>query len=317
MKKILILGSSGFIGKNLSLFFNNKKQFKCYGTFLKNYPKVLKNKIILKKVNLKNEKEVSKLFMEVKPDIVIQAAATTSGAKDIVSKPYMHVNDNAIINSVVTKACFDNKIKYFIFFSCTVMYKASKKFLKETDFNANEEMYPNYFGAGWMKIFVEKLCEFYSRISDTKFTIIRHSNIYGPHDKYDLEKSHVFGATITKVMKAKKDIVIWGDGSESRDLLHVDDLMNFVYRAIVSQKNKFNIYNVGSSKNISIKNLAKKIIRHSGKKVDIKFDLSKKSLKNSVKINIAKSKKDIGWAPKISIDAGIKKTLIWYKENFK
>ncbi len=317
MKKILILGSSGFIGKNLSLFFKKKKQFKCYGTFLKNYPKILNGKIIIKKVNLKNEKEVSKLFMEVRPDIVIQAAATTSGAKDIISKPYIHVNDNAIINSVVTKACFDNKIKHFIFFSCTVMYKASKKFLKETDFNANEEMYPNYFGAGWMKIFVEKLCEFYSRISDTKFTIIRHSNIYGPHDKFDLEKSHVFGATITKVMNAKKDIVIWGDGSESRDLMHVDDLMNFVYRSIKSQKEKFNIYNVGSSKNISIKNLAEKIIRHSGKKVSIKFDLSKKSLKNSVKINIAKSKKDIGWIPKINIDVGIKKTLMWYKENFK
>ena len=210
MRKILILGSSGFIGKNLSLFFNNKKQFKCYGTFLKNYPKILKNKITLKKVNLKKEKEVSKLFKEVKPDIVIQAAATTSGAKDIISKPYMHVNDNAIINSVVTKACFDSQIEHFIFFSCTVMYKASKKYLKEKDFNANEEMYPNYFGAGWMKIFVEKLCEFYSRISDIKFTIIRHSNIYGPYDKYDLEKSHVFGATITKVMKAKKDIIIWG-----------------------------------------------------------------------------------------------------------
>ena len=203
------MGSSGFIGKNLSLFFNNKKQFKCYGTFLKNYPKLLKK---LKKVNLKKEKEVSKLFKEVKPDIVIQAAATTSGAKDIISKPYMHVNDNAIINSVVTKACFDSQIKHFIFFSCTVMYKASKKYLKEKDFNANEEMYPNYFGAGWMKVFVEKLCEFYSRISDIKFTIIRHSNIYGPYDKYDLEKSHVFGATITKVMKAKKDIIIWGEG---------------------------------------------------------------------------------------------------------
>ena len=317
MRKILILGSSGFIGKNLSFFFKNKKQFKCFGTYLKNYPKILKNKIILKKVDLKREKEVSKLFKEVKPDIVIQAAATTSGAKDIVSKPFIHVNDNAIINSVVTKACFDNQIKHFIFFSCTVMYKASKKYLKEKDFNANEEMYPNYFGAGWMKIFVEKLCEFYSRISDTKFTIIRHSNIYGPHDKYDLEKSHVFGATITKVMTAKKNIVIWGEGSESRDLLHVDDLMNFVFRSIGSQKKKFNIYNVGSSKNISIKNLAEKIIRHSGKKVDIKFDLSKKSLNNSVKINIAKSKKDIGWVPKISIDSGIKKTINWYKHNFK
>ena len=57
MIKILILGSSGFIGKNLSLFFNNKKQFKCYGTFLKNYPKILKNKITLKKVNLKKKKK--------------------------------------------------------------------------------------------------------------------------------------------------------------------------------------------------------------------------------------------------------------------
>ncbi len=100
-------------------------------------------------------------------------------------------------------------------------------------------------------------------------------------------------------------------------MLHVDDLMNFVYKAIFKQKKRFDIYNVGSSKNISIKNLAEKIIRHSGKKVDIKFDLSKKSLKNSVKINIEKSKKDIGWVPKISIDSGIKKTLMWYKDNFK
>ena len=54
-------------------------------------------------------------------------------------------------------------------------------------------MYPNYFGAGWMKIFAKKLCEFCYSLSDIKFTIIRHSNIYGPYDKYDLEKSHVFG----------------------------------------------------------------------------------------------------------------------------
>ena len=317
MKKILILGSSGFLGKNLSLFFKSNKKIKCYGTYYKNYPKILKNKIILKKVNLKNEKEVNNLFKNIKPDILIQAAATTSGAKDIVSKPYIHVNDNAIINSIITKASFDYGVKHFIFFSCTVMYKASNKFLKETDFNANEQMYPNYFGAGWMKVFVEKLCEFYSRISDTKFTIIRHSNIYGPYDKYDLEKSHVFGATIAKVMKSKENIIIWGEGSETRDLLHIDDLINFVNFAIKKQKKQFDIFNVGSSRNISIKNLAKKIIKYSGKKINIDFDLSKKSLKNSVKINISKSKKEIGWTPKINIDSGIKKTLIWYKENYK
>ncbi len=317
MKKILILGASGFLGKNLSLFFQKNKKIKCYGTYFRNYPKILKNKIVLKKVDLKNEMEVNKLFKSIKPDTIIQAAATTSGAKDIVSKPYIHVNDNAIINSIITKASFDHKIKHFIFFSCTVMYKASNKFLKETDFNANDEMYPNYFGAGWMKVFVEKLCEFYSRISNTKFTIIRHSNIYGPYDKYDLEKSHVFGATITKVMNSKKNIMIWGEGSETRDLLHIDDLIDFVNTAIKKQKKQFDVFNVGSSKNISIKNLAKKIIKHSGKKINLEFDLSKKSLKNSVKINISKSKKEIGWTPKINIDSGIKKTLNWYKDNYK
>ncbi len=317
MKKILILGSSGFLGKNLSLFFGNKKKIRCYGTYFKNYPKLLKNKIILKKIDLKNEKEVNKLFKKIKPDIIIQAAATTSGAKDIVSKPYIHVNDNAIINSIITKASFDHGVKHFIFFSCTVMYRASNKFLKESDFDANQEMYPNYFGAGWMKVFVEKLCEFYSRISKTKFTIIRHSNIYGPYDKFDLQKSHVFGATITKVMKAKKNIIIWGEGSETRDLLHINDLIDFVNSAIKKQKKQFDVFNVGSSKNISIKNLAKKIIKHSGKKIKLDFDLSKKSLKNSVKINILKSKKEIGWTPKINIDSGIKKTLVWYKDIYR
>ena len=63
----------------------------------------------------------------MKPDIVINAAATTSGAKDIVSKPYIHVNDNAIINSMLTRAAFESKIKHVIIFSCTVMYKSSKK----------------------------------------------------------------------------------------------------------------------------------------------------------------------------------------------
>ena len=89
-----------------------------------------------------------------------------------------------------------------------------------------------------MKVFVEKMSEFYSRISKTKYTLIRHSNVYGPHDKYDLEKSHVFGATITKVMKAKKEIIIWGTGNESRDLIHIDDLINFVV-CVIKTKKKF------------------------------------------------------------------------------
>ena len=316
-KKILILGSSGFIGKNLSIYFSNIKNLTCYGTYFTNYPKELKNKKIkLFKCDLTLKKQVDNVFKKIKPDIVINAAATTSGAKDIISKPFIHVNDNVIINSMITRASFEYKIKHVIIFSCTVMYRSSKKKLREIDFDANKELYPNYFGAGWMKVFVEKMSDFYSRISKTKYTLIRHSNVYGPYDKYDLEKSHVFGATITKVMKAKKEIIIWGTGNESRDLIHINDLINFVACAIKKQKRKFGLYNVGLSKNIKIKHLVKKIVKQANKKLEVKHDLTKKTLDNNVILNISKAKKELGWQPKIDINEGIKKTLSWYKKNF-
>lgn len=315
MKKILILGASGFIGRNLFFHFSKKKKFKCYGTYFKNRPKQKLFKNLLK-INLTNQKKVDVLINKIKPDIVIQAAATTSGAKDIISRPYIHVNENAIINSVITKSCFDHDVKHFIFLSCTVMYRGSDKALKETDFNPNDEMYRNYFGGGWMKVFVEKLCEFYSRICKMKFTIVRHSNIYGPFDKFDLDKSHVFGATVTKVLNSDNIINIWGNGNETRDFLYITDLISFIDLSIKNQKKNYEIFNVGSSKNLSINSLAKKIIKLSKKNIKISHDLTKKSLNNSVKLNIQKSKKILYWYPKVSIDSGIKKTLTWYKENY-
>ena len=256
-KKILILGASGFIGRNLALHFK-KKNYNVVGTYFKN--KISLEGVKILKCDLTKKKETDKVIKGA--DIVIQAAATTSGAKDIINKPYIHVNDNAIINSMVTRACYDYKIKHVIVFSCTVMYKSSNKKQKETDFNANEEIYYRYFGAGWTKIFIEKMCEFYSRLNQNKYTLIRHSNIYGPYDKFDLEKSHVLGASINKVVNNKKNkVTIWGNGKESRDLLYVSDLVRFVDLAIKNQKNKFELYNVGLGKLISINDLVRKIIK--------------------------------------------------------
>ena len=115
--------------------------------------------------------------------------------------------------------------------------------MKESDFAG--EIYPNYFGVGWTKVYLEKMAEFYSRLGVTKYSILRHSNIYGPHDKYDLERSHVFGATVTKILKSDGKITVWGEGTEERDLLHVDDLVDYVRRAIDQQKTPFDLSNVG------------------------------------------------------------------------
>lgn len=197
------------------------------------------------------------------------------------------------------------------------MYQSSDSPVKETDFDANKEPYPSYFGGAWTKIYNEKMCEFYSRIGPTKFTVMRHSNIYGHYDKYDFEKSHVFGATVTKVMTAKDGdtITIWGKGSEERDLLYISDLVDFVKLAIGEQKEKFQIFNVGYGSSISVKDLVKKIIVHSGKNINIEFDTTKPSIKTRLSLDTTKAKELLGWEPKISLDEGIKKTISWYKNN--
>lgn len=313
-KKILILGASGFIGQNLYLYFK-KKNYKVFGTYL-NKPVKNSNKQNLFKCNLVNYYEINSISDKIKNiDIIINAAAITSGAKDIINSPHIHVNDNAIINSNITKLSFEKKIKHVIMMSCSVMYPSSLKKLKETDYQDFQKIYPKYFGGAWMKIFMEKNSEFYSSLKRSKFTIIRHSNTYGPYDKYDLEKSHVFGATIAKTMNAKKTIKVWGEGTEIRDFLYIDDLCRFIEMAIKKQNNNFEIYNVGSGKGISIKNLVKKVIEKSKKKLEIVYETHQPTLKTNIVLDCSKALKDLNWAAKTTLDDGIVKSINWYIKN--
>ncbi len=315
MKKIIILGSSGFIGKNLTekLKKNNTLLF---GTYFQSKPKKNKN-IKYIKANLTNKKDVNKVMKGM--DIVIQAAAVTGGIKDAKKNPVKYISDNAIMNSIIFESVYKNKIKHFIFLSCSVMYHLSKKPLKEKDFDPNKEIYPSYFGGAWNKVYFEKMCEFYSRISKTKFTALRHSNVFGPHDTFDLDKSHLCSATIKKVYDStgkKNTITVWGNGTEKRDLIFVDDLVNAVKLIISKQKKSYEIFNIGSSNGISVKELVKKIIKISGKKIKIIFDRNKPTNKFSVRLNCTKAKKILGWKENFNLNTALRITSDWYKKNY-
>lgn len=312
-KKVLICGATGFIGRNISESFAARDDMEIYGTYFRSSPPN-NPKIKMVKADLTNRDDVNRLIAGM--DIIIQAAATTSGAKDIINKPHYHVTDNAVMNSLIFRAAHEHKVSHVVFFSCTVMYPSGDKPVKETDFDANKEMYPAYFGGGWTKVYLEKMCEFYSRMKTTKYTVIRHSNIYGPYDKFDLERSHVFGATLTKVMIAiDGKITVWGSGEEERDLLYVSDLTDFVALSMENQKSVFELYNVGYGASISIKNLVKDIIACSGKDIKIEYDLSKPTIKTKLCLDTTKSKDSLGWSPKVSLNEGIQRTMQWYKTN--
>jgi nucleoside-diphosphate-sugar epimerase len=226
------------------------------------------------------------------------------------------VTDNAVMNSLILRECFESQVEHFVFPSCTVMYQPSEKAVSESDFDANKQLLPNYFGVGNTKLYIEKQCEFYSRLGKTKFTVLRQSNIYGPHDKYDLKRSHVFGATVTKIMtNTSGELEIWGSGEERRDLIHVNDLVEAVNLSLENQKEKFSLYNIGLGSDISINELVQKMIQISGKKITVSHDLSKPTIKTSLFLDYNKATSEIGWSPRTDLNSGIEKTLKWFKEN--
>jgi GDP-L-fucose synthase len=312
-KKVLICGATGFIGRNILENISDNSQWEIIAVYHKLVP-FNENDFKWIQADLTQSEDVKRILKGV--DIIIQAAATTSGVKDIVNRPHTHVTDNVIMNSLLFQAAQEANVSHFIFFSCSIMYPSSPIPLKETAFKADTDIHQSYFGAAWTKVYLEKMAEFFSDIGSTRYTVIRHSNIYGPYDKFDLERSHVFGATINKVLNCQDgEITIWGDGSEERDLLYVTDLVDFVKLAIDKQREPFCLVNIGYGSCISIINLTTKIIKTAKKNIRITYDKSKPSIKTKLALDCTKAKNLFGWQPKVSLKKGIQKTLDWYKSN--
>lgn len=312
-KKLLVMGATGFVGRNALEHFAKDGQYQVFGLCNKR-PKFSVPGVEWLQGDMTKSEDVERVVKGM--NVIVQAAATTSGAKDIVQRPYIHVTDNAVMNSLIFRSAFDQGVEHVVFFSCTVMYQSSDSPLKESDYNANQDIHPTYFGVGSTKVYLEKQAEFYSRLNKTKFTIFRHSNVYGPHDKYDLERSHVFGATITKVMTNTDGIMsVWGTGEAGRDLIYVDDLSNAIDLALKNQKSQYELLNIGLGEAVSVNDMVGMIIQESGKKIDIHHDLTKPSINTKLSLNCSLAKERIGWEVKTPLREGVRKTLAWYREN--
>jgi GDP-L-fucose synthase len=304
MNKILVLGHAGFIGSNiLKHFGNNKEDSIVY---------------LYEKVDLTNEEGVNGLFNGLNPDIVIHCAAETTNSKDVIHAPWKHVTSNVIMNALVFEACHRYKVKHCIFMSCSVMYQPKDYPQKESYWNPGEELYPAYFGVGHMKVYSERLCEFYSRLGVCKFTVIRNSNVFGPKDKFHPDKCHVVAATIKKVVDATDSIEVWGDpvNQAKRDIIYVEDVVTLVDKIIEKQITPFERFNCGQGKAYSVSDIVNLVQKSVGKNLKITYNTSKPNIPTTVILDCEKAKKLLGWEPKVSIEEGLKRTVEWYKQNY-
>lgn len=315
-KTILICGATGFIGRNLLSHFSDVDGIDVRAVFHERpaVGETAKN-VSWVQANLTSESDVQRVMQGV--DVVIQAAATTSGAGDIVNRPHIHTTDNAVMNSLMLRAAHDNGIEHFVFFSCSVMYQSSETSVIEADFDASMSLEPKYFAAGWTKIYIEKMCEFYAGLGRMKVTALRHSNVYGPHDKFDLERSHMFGATVTKVLTAQDgaSIDVWGDGTEARDLIYIDDLVSAVQLSLSGQEASFGLFNVGAGQAYPVREIVERLITATGKNLSINYDTTMPTIPFTLALDCSKIGELLEWHPRVQLSDGIERTIDWRQRN--
>lgn len=310
-KKILICGTSGFIGKNIFETLSKRDDINVWGADI---VRPLKPNPRLILADLRDKEWVKTVVGD--KDIVIHAAAVTAGADAVKSNPERYVADNIIMNTNITDAVHMSSVSHFIFLSCTVMYQDSIRPLLEEEYDLSLIL-PEYFMGARIKVNMEDLCYFYTRNSKTIFTVVRPSSVYGPHDKFDLVQGHIFDSMIKRVADAPNGstIPIQGLGDGMRDFVHVSDLIRFIELIIDRPSSyRFNIFNVGSGVSVSIKELAQKMIGVSGKNLSVFCDRTQHNLANRLWIDIRKAKA-LGWQPFIDLEDGIRQTMEWYKVN--
>jgi GDP-L-fucose synthase len=247
---------------------------------------------------------------------VFHCAANTTGAAVMSSTPMVHVTSNVVMNSWLMEACYEARVEKFIWLSSTTGYPDSDQPVKEEDMFVGEP-YEKYFFVGHMKRFTEVLCRMYGEKLPRKMTtlVLRPSNIYGPGDKFEFERSHVTPALIRKVIERHNPLEVWGTGNDVRDLIYVDDCVEAIMLA-AEKLNAYTALNVASGTSCSVKQILNTILDlENCRDIKVVFDPSKPTMIPVRLVDVSKAEKLLGFRAKTDLRTGLQKTITWYKNT--
>ena len=313
--KILITGGSGLVGQNLTERLVNEGYTNIRVNIHKRNVRKMFNGVDYVYLDLETRGGCNAATIGV--DVVFHCAASTSNAVDTVVDPLAHVTPNVAMNNFLIDAAWRNEVKHYIFLSSNTVYPPKgDEPVVETDFLFNEP-YPVYFPVGWMKRYAEVQCELYAKYlpRTMKCTVVRPANLFGPHDKYDFNKCHVTPATIRKVADKMNPIPVWGDGTELRDLLYIEDFVEALQVVMEKEENMFEVYNIGSNKVYSVLEVLDIMKGVAQYDAPTEFISGKPSMIPTRKIDSNKIKNQLGWEAKTSLEDGLFLAYNWYNEN--
>ena len=306
IRKILITGSNGMLGKNII----NDKRFMKFKLI----------KLSRKQFDIKNQKKMKGYLKRHKPDLIIHCAAKVGGIGDNFKNNLKYFKENVDINNSVILSAKEVGIKKFINFGSSCMYSvSSKKPLKESYISLNNLEKTN-IGYALSKIVSMETCKIINQDKKYNYKTLIPCNLYGPYDNFNLEKSHMLQSAIKKIYVAKKNnedsIEMWGKGNAKREFMYIKDLVDFIFILLKKFDKAPDIINVGTGREYSVNKYYKnvlKILKFNPKIIRLK-NKPEGQMSKVLDINISRK---LGWKNKTNLKEGIKKTIKFYISKYE
>lgn len=268
-------------------------------------------------LNLLDQRSVNQFFAKEKPEYVFLAAAKVGGIMANKTYPAEFIYENLMVQTNVIDAAYRSGIKKLLFLGSSCIYPRLAAQPMNEKYLLSGPLEPTNRAYATAKIAGIVTCQAYAEEYGANFISVMPTNLYGPHDNFDLVNSHVLPALIRRFHEAKRDkkkkVILWGTGAPLREFLHVDDLAD----ACLFLMKKYDcpeIINVGTGEDISIKALAELVKKIAGFAGEITWDASKPDGMPRKLLDVSKIH-SLGWRHTVPLEEGIKKTYQWYDKN--
>ncbi|WP_020405744.1 NAD-dependent epimerase/dehydratase family protein [Hahella ganghwensis] len=301
---ILVVGATGFLGKRVCKLLESKG--------LEYTP--TSHSLGL---DLRVKEDVVQYLLEVKPKFVLNCAAFVGGIQFGEKYPVEIFQNNLQMTLSLLEACRIANVKRVVNPVSNCAYPGQASLFKEDEF-WDGPLHESVLVYGFVrKAFWVGSWAYAKQYSMDVINIIL-SNMYGPEDHFEEERSHALGALIMKFVKAQIEnhpfVEVWGSGKPVREWLHVDDGAEAMVRSL-SIERKIDPVNIGIGEGISILDMAKKIKKYTGFKGDIKLDTSKPDGAPYKTVDGSRGEALFGWKPSKPFDDGVRETIEWYQKS--
>ena len=268
-------------------------------------------------LDLRQSDDVWSFFSQARPEAVVVAAAKVGGIKANSEYPVDFLLENLQIQNNLIAASFEFGVKKLLFLGSSCVYpKLAAQPIRE-EYLLTGSLEPTNEPYAIAKIAGIKLCQAYAQQYGKNFVCAMPTNIYGPGDNFDLDRSHVLAALIRKVHEAKvnkrRKVTLWGTGRPRREFLHADDLADAL-RFLLENYDSPEIINVGCGEDLTIRELVEIIAKVIGFEIDLVFDMTKPDGTPQKLLDTSRLLA-LGWKPRISLYDGIQQTYQWLLQN--